>query len=75
MRSVFLTATAVARLFLLTFVAVKSVDAIEIMFEFRPQPIEESGDYYETLGVPHNADLSTIKKVSKARTSASRERH
>jgi len=37
---------------------------MEIHFEFMPQPIDESGDYYETLGVPHNADLATIKKAA-----------
>jgi len=37
---------------------------IEIMFEFQPpQAIEDSGDYYETLGVAHNADTKTIKKA------------
>jgi len=38
--------------------------SMEIFIEFhRPVPLEDSGNYYELLGVPHNADTAAIKKA------------
>jgi len=45
----------------LLFIVSAASGGIELIFDM--QPIEESGDYYEVLGVPHNANINVIKKV------------